>query len=257
MSANEKKSITSAIIVNSVSAAIVHDTHKEKNSLILVAYSKGSTLEDIHFTSLKMPKHLCTREDLLNAVCAAEGVRSITYVDYDGTDKDIYICRPREGAVIDFVERDDVRNKFIDGFAELEASSLKFSCEPILLKPQKPFTAVVSYVPDGAEYPQNSLQFAIVNCYNACLLGRLFSEEEFRLETGENRRVKFEVRHFSAKCVDLSTLYIRPEIYEGDRFVSSYLTDPINVINGETMQTRAYRLAYRASFHGYYVTKAN
>ena len=257
MSVNEKKGITNSLIVNSVSAAIVCDPQKTKNSLILIAYSKGNTLADIRFTALRLPKRLCTRADFLAAIATAENVQNVTYVDYDGTNKDIYICRPKDGEVTDFVERDDARNKFSDGFAEMEASTLKFSCDPISLRPEKSSEISVSYAPNGAKYPQNSLQYAIVNCYNACLLGRLFSEEEFHLETGENQRVKFEVRSVAAKYVDLSTLYIRPEIYEGDQFVSSYLTETINVINGETMQTKTYRLIYRASFHGYYITRAN
>ena len=85
----------------------------------------------------------------------------------------------------------------------------------------------------------------------------MFSRDEFHLETGDGTRVNIEVRAVSAKYVDLSTLYIRPEIIEGDNFVSSYITETMNVINGDEMLTRAYKLSYRTVFNGYYIERAN
>ena len=256
---DKKQGVVNGLVINSIGAAISYDAEKDKNSLIVVAYSKGRSNEDIRFTTIKTPKKTqYTRQDFIDAVRSAEGVRNVTYVDYDGTDKDIYVCRPKEGDVYDFVERDDVRNRYVDGFAEVEASNLKFAVGDITLtKPGKPLEVEVSYNPTGSEYAINGLEFAFINAYNACILGRMFSRDEFQLETGDGGRAKYEVRSVSAKYVDLSTLYVRPECNEGDSFVSSYVTETMNVINGDEMITRAYKITYRASFNDYYLTRTN
>ena len=160
MSANDKKQgVVSGIVVNSISAAIVYDAQKEKNSLIVIAYSKGDAVEDIKFTAIKLPKKaLYGRNDFINAIKDAEKVRNVTYVDYDGFDKDIFICRPKDGDVYDFVDRNDMQNRFTDGFSEIESSGLKFSVNELSpIKIDKPFETVISYSPTGSEYPQNSL----------------------------------------------------------------------------------------------------
>lgn len=259
-SEDKKQGVVNGVVVNSVGAAIAYDAEKEKNSVIILAYSKGNSNDDIRFTSIKPSKKgLLTRDDFIDAIRSAEKVRNVTYVDYDGTDKDIYVCRPCEGDVYDFVERDDIRNRYVDGFAEIEASNLKFSVDNVTApsKPMKPLDATVSFSPTGSEYSQNTLEYAVMNAYNACLIGKVFSRDEFRLETGDGGRVKYEIRSVAAKYVDLSTLYVHPEINEGDNFVSSYVTEPMNVINGDEIITRIYKISYRATFDDYYLTRVN
>ena len=259
MAGNDKiQGVRCGLVLKSIAAAIAVDVEKEKNSCIIIAYAKGDTIEDIRFTAVKLPKkETYQREDFLSAICHAENVKGLSYVDFDGKDKDIYICRPNEGDVFDFVGRDDIRNRYVDGFAEVEASHLNFTTDTVQVKPGKLLDITVSYSTDGIEFSQNSLQYAIINAFNACLLGRILSREEFHLETGDGSRVKYEIRSVSAKYVDLSTLYIKPEINEGVRFVSSYVTEPMNIINGDEITTRVYRFSYRASFNGYYVTRIN
>ena len=258
--ANSKKiqGARNCLIVKSIAAAISIDEQKKKNSCIIIAYAKGDSVEDICFTAIKLPKSKTyRRDDFLSAVCHAENADSLTYIDFDGKDKDIYICRAKDGEVYDFVERNDVKNSYIDGFAEIEASSLKFSVNPVQIDFDKFPDVNVSYNPDGIAYERNSLQYALVNAFNACLLGKVLSGEEFHLETGDGTRVKYEVRTFSAKYVDPSTLYIRPQTNEVDSFINSYVTEPMNVIDGDEMITKVYKLVYRASFNGYYVTRQN
>ena len=258
MSANDKRQdLAKELVINSIGAAIAYDFKKEKNSSIIIAYSVGDKNEDVKFTAVRLPKRTMEREDFLSAIISAEGVNRASYVDYDGLDKDIYICRPRDGEVYDFVARDTVTNRYVSGFAEIEASNLKFATDPIAVKHGEILEVSVSYSAHGAGYQVNGLEFAIVNAFNACLLGRLFSREEFRLETGDFKRAKIEVRAHSAKYVDLSTLYIKPEVVEGDDFVSAYHTEPVNVIDGEDMTAKVYRIEYRASFNGYYISRIN
>ena len=259
MASNDKiHGVERGLIIRSVAAAITIDEEKEKRSSIIIAYAVGDSAEDVRFVAIKLPKkHLYEREDFLSAICHAENVKNITYVDFDGKDKDIYICRARAGAAYDFVERDKFANRFVDGFAEVESFNLKFETNATDIKTDTKLDIKVDYNIDAVVYPENSLKYAVINAYNACLLGRLFSHEEFQLETGEHLRAKIEIRGISSKFIDLSTLYVKPEIIEGEEFVSSYITEPINVINGEEMSTKVYRLLYKKSLNDYFIVKAD
>ena len=246
------------LIVKSVAAAITIDAEKEKKSSIVIAYAVGDLAEDIRFTAIKLPKkNLYRREDILSAICHAENSKDITYVDFDGKDKDIYVCCARTAEAYYFVERDKVRNRFVDGFAEIEAFNLNFETNVTEIKQDISLDIEVTYNIEPALYEKNSVQYAIVNAYNACLLGRAFSRPEFQLETGEEERAKIEIRGVPSRFIDLSTLYIKPEMIEGEKIVSSYITEPINVINGEEMSTKIYRLSYKKSLNDYIIAKAD
>ena len=247
-----------SVVIKSIGAAIVLDTEKDKNSSVILAYAKGDSAGDICFTAMPLPKKkLYTRSDFLSAICQAENVKNITYVDFDGKDKDIYVCRAKDGNVYDFVERDERENKFSRDFAEIEASCLDFSTEPVSVKHYKPLEVSVRYDRSTPEYPENGIQYAITNAFNACLLGRLFTMEEFQLETGDGERVKYEVRSVPAKYIDLNTLYIKPEVFIGEKRVSTYVTEEMKVIDGVETSTKIYKLAYRPSANDYYITKKN
>ena len=250
--------VVKGVVIKSIGVAIALDTEKEKNSSIIVAYAKGDAFEDIRFTAMPLPKkQLYNRASFLSAICQAENVKNVTYTDFDGKDKDIYVCRAREGDVYDFVERDDSKNKYLSDFAEIEASCLDFVSEPVSVKHYKPLTVSVRYDRSAPEYPENSIEYAVTNAFNACLLGRLFTREEFRLETGDGERVKFAVRSVPSRYVDLTTIYVKPEIFVGEKRVSAYVTEEIKVINGNEMSTRIYKLAFRPSANDYYITKMN
>ncbi len=252
---DRKQGIEKGIILNSISAAVHYNVTKPKDSLIMVSYSKGNSIEDIGFVSLKVPVRApYKREDFIKAICSAEGVRNLTYVDFDGKDKDIYICRPREGEVYEFVDRDEAANRYVDGFAEIEASHLRFGVELPKINVQKPLDIKFRYDPN-ADYAADSLEYAAVNAFNACLLGKIFSGEEFQLETGDGKRVKYEVRKVSAKYIDISTLYIHPEVTDGVKYVSSYTTEPMNVINGDETISKVYKITYNPTFKNYYVSR--
>lgn len=252
----KKQGIEKGIILSSISASIYYDSNKPKDSLVIVSYSKGDANEDVKFVVLKAPvKGPFKREDIIKGICEAEKIRNLTYVDFDGKDKDIYICHPGEGEVYEFVERDETKNRYIDGFAEVEASQLRFSANIPKLSFKKPIEIDISFDPDAPGRDQNGLEYAIYNAYNACILGKMFSKEEFHLETGDGERVKYEVRTTPSKYIDLSTLYIHPQINEGNKFVTTYITEPINVINGDEMQTKTYKITYSNKFKGYYISR--
>lgn len=253
---DRKQGVEKGIILNSISAAMYTDLKKPKDSLIIVSYSKGNSIEDVKFVAMKPPVRApYKREDFIKAICSAENVRNLTYVDYDGKDKDIYICRKREGDVYEFVDRDETANRYVDGFAEIEASYLKFSVTIPKISFTNPLDFKFEYDPETPEYGEDSLEYAAINSFNACLLGKIFSGVEFQLETGDGNRVKYEVRKVSAKYVDLSTLYVRPDIIDGYKYVSSYTTEPMTIIDGNENMERVYKIAYKPIFKNYYVAK--
>ena len=260
MANNDKtQGVENGLIVKSIGTAIAIDAKKEKKSSIIIAYAVGEGTSDIRFTAIRLPKkQLYGTDDFLSAICKAEKVKNITYCDFDGTDKDIYVCRNKDGNVYDYVERDHKTNKYGVGFAEIETSTLKFETNVTEIEDTETVLDIkVTHNIAAAEADPASLQYAVVNAYNACLLGIMFSHEEFQLETGEGKRVKIEVRSTPSRYIDLSTLYVKPEIIEGDKFVNTYVTEPINVINGRDMSTRVYRLAYRKSQESYYIAKCD
>jgi hypothetical protein len=217
MAVNDKaQGVKSGLIISSVSCAIALDKQKEKKSCIVIAYAIGGG-DDIRYTAIKLPKkQTYKRDDFLSAICQVEKVTQLTYVDFDGKDKDIYVCRAKEGEVFDFVERDNLKNSFGEGFAEIESSQLRFATTATEAVVDEKNAFEVAYNIEASKYEKDSLQYAVINAYNACLLGRIFSLEEFQLETADRERVKYEIRAVSAKYIDLQTLYIKPEIIEGE-----------------------------------------
>ena len=258
MASNEKiQGVSCGIIVKSIATAIALDLPKHKKSCIVVAYLLTDNADDVKFIALKLPKKTLTREDVLYAIKKVEGGKAITYVDFDGKDKDIYVCRAKDGDVYDFVERDEIKNKYADGFAQIESGLLKFTTNATDFKFDEQIDAQVTFRPEAERYEKDSFQYAIINAFNACLLGKAFSHNEFQLETGDGVRAKIEVRTVSAKYVDLSMIYVKPEVIEGENIINSYLTEPVNVIDGNDMSQRSYRLVYRRSMNDYVITRCD
>lgn len=258
MASNEKiQGVSCGIIVKSIATAIALDLPKHKKSCIVVAYLLTDNADDVKFIALKLPKKTLTRNDVLTAIKRVEGGKAITYVDFDGKDKDIYVCRSKDGEVYDFVERDDMKNRYVDGFAEIESGLLKFSTNATDFKYDDKIDAKVTFRPEVEKYERDTFCYAIINAYNACLLGKVFSRSEFQLETGDGERAKIEVRTISAKYVDLSIIYVKPEIIEGENVINSYLTEPVNVIDGYDMSQRSYRLVYRRSMNDYVISRCD
>ncbi|MBO5851992.1 MAG: hypothetical protein J6R29_06650 [Clostridia bacterium] len=258
MSSNERiQGVNSGLIIKSIGTAITLDPPKHKNTSIIVAYLIKDNANDVQFVAIKPSKKVLTRKEVLSAISKVEGRKEIYYLDFDGKDKDIYVCRENSGEVYDFVERDVASNKYVKGFAEIESAIIPFEADVKDFKINQKLKATVNYTPIAPEYENGSLRYAIINAYNACLLGKAFSREEFHLETGDGERVKVEVRSLRSKYVDLSTLYVKPEAYEGEKLVNSYVTETINVINGNDMEKKTYRLSFKKSLNDYFIAKCD
>ena len=249
--------VENGLIIKSIGTAIALDPPKNKNTCIIIAYLITDNVNDVKFIAIKPPKKSLTRADVLSIISKIEDSKRVFYLDFDGKDKDIYVCREKSGDVYDFVERDLASNKYVDGFAEIESSLLPFVAEIPELKINQLLDAKVEYSVLSSDYESGSLQYAIVNAFNACLLGKVFSSEEYQLETGDGERIKIEVRSIRSKFVDLSTLYVKPETLIGERCVNSYLTETMNVINGYDMEKKTYRLSFKKTLNNYSVAKCD
>ena len=85
--------------------------------------------------SVPLPKKkLFTREELLAIVARIEKAKTVQYLDYDGKEKDIYVCRPEHGEIIEIVPRNLRDNRFEEGFAEIQSDILSFGLKTGTIK---------------------------------------------------------------------------------------------------------------------------
>lgn len=244
-----------SLILTSLSACVTVPTEKKHKTCIILAYAVGHDASDIRFTAMPLPKkELYTRADFLAAICKVEKVRYVSYKEYNGTEKDIYICRPATGEVVDFVARDEIQDRFTEGFSEIESDFLRFGLPTPRIKIGKRLEADISYQPKPS-YERDSYEYAVTNAYSACLLGRLFSQDDFRLESEENKRVKYEVRSTHSKYASSDTLYIRPIKQDPDSPVRDYETEPFTVIDGVDRTQKIYKITYRTTLKDYLLTR--
>ena len=242
-------------MLKSMGLCVANPTGRKNRPCVRIAYAMGNTEGDIHMVSVPLPKKkLFTREELLAIVARIEKAKTVQYLDYDGKEKDIYVCRPEHGEIIEIVPRNLRDNRFEEGFAEIQSDILSFGLKTGPIKIGKRIEAEII---EDLEYTRDSYEYALSNAYNACLLGRVFSRPEFQLETEDNRRVKYEVRLLTYKYVDFSTLYVRPEKMVGRDMVLSYLTEPINVIDGDDMSQKIYRICYMKRDMDYFITRGD
>ena len=255
--ANQKE--YSDFIVNSIGAAIAEPDDKKKPPYVIICYSAKGT-RDYHFTLLDLPKKnkMYTEKDILDAIKASEGVRNVTYRDSSGRERDIYLCRPDEGKITDVVERDSEANCFVGPFSEVLKSRLRFSIDSldsVVWKPTRRLDMKIS-LSNEAKYEPDTYEFAVINAYNACLLGRVFEREELQIETRDKRRVKFEVRAGESDFVKEDCLFVSPVCREVEGVVDYYLTEKFNYIDGSEVSVRQYKITYTNRLSDYNIIRA-
>ena len=246
MAANKKNSGTD-FIVKSIGVCLAQPNDKKKPSKVAIAYK---TAEGVKFIFMKEPtKTKATRETFLSAIADAEGVKHVTYVCCDGLPKDIYVCREDKGVVTDLVERDYVTNRFVDGFVEIFASALTFSIECSVDYAKsfgQPFTAEIT---SGAEsrFAKDTYEYALLNAYNACLLGCILESEELQLETRSGEKVKFAFRKTNTAFLVQDTMFIYP-VYKGlSEDIDYYVTEEFSYIDGKIEKIK-YKIFYTNRF---------
>ena len=255
--ASNKSTPGTDLIIKSIGVCLAQPNDKKKPPKVAIAYKKGEDIDSVRFVFIKMPvKTNADRNTFLSAIANAEGVKNVTYVGCDGLPKDIYVCREDKGTVTDIIERDYVNNCYPDGFTEIFATSLKFSIEQpgdYAKSFDKAFKVEISAGID-AGYAKDSYEYAIINAYNACLLGCVFEREELQLETRSGQKVKFEFRKTNTAFVVQDKLYIYPVFKGLSDCIDYYKTEEFRYIDGD-MNKLVYRIMYTNRLNDYNLVK--
>ena len=246
-------------IISSVGAAIAEPNDKKKSPYVIICYTARGT-KDYHFTLLDFPKKnkLYTEKDILDAIKDAEGVKNATYLDSAGRERDIYFCRPDVGKITDVLVRDYERNAYEGRVSEVLKSRLRFSidgAESVVWRSGRKIDMKISMSSED-KYEPDTYEFAAVNAYNACLLGRVFEREELQIETKDKRCVRFEVRVGDSDFLKEDCLFINPVCREVEGLVDYYLTEKFNYIDGSDVSVRQYKIIYTNRLSDYNIVRA-
>jgi len=249
----KKKGIASDFIITSIGACVAEPEDKKKDPCVIIAYSTGTGKDAIKFTSIGFPgkNKLYNENDIFGAIMAVEKVKNVTYTDSEGRPKDIYFCRAGEGKVTDVIERDYETRKYKGRMAEILSSPLKFALDEELVLPIKSGKNINVNIIGATDctYAEGSYEYAIINAFNACLLGSVFDNQALRLETKSGRRVRIEIRTESSDIVEDAILYVRPVMENG--VLAGYVTEQFNYIDGKELSSRAYKITYKNRFNDY------
>lgn len=254
-----KKDAGSDLIVNSIGICLAEPNDRKKPSKIVIAYKLGDDIDSVRFVFIKPPvKGKADRTTLLDAIAEAEDVRNVTYVGCDGLEKDIYVCREDKGRVTDVIERDYERNCYPQGYTEVFSSALKFSIKQGCDYAKTWDKSVkLEIAVDGADagYEKDSYEYAVINAYNACLLGSVFESEELQIETRSGEKVKFEFRKSNTTFVVQDKLYIYP-VYKGlSECIDYYVTEEFRYIDGTDAQKIVYKIIYTNRVNNYKIVR--
>jgi hypothetical protein len=194
MADNKEKNKWSDFIVASIGACLAAPEEKKSDPCIVVAYI-ASGEKTVSYLTMELPSKnkLYTRADFLAAIKTAEGVKNVTYTGAAGNEKDVYFCRSHEGKIIDVVDRDYEKNRYNGDISEIFSGRLKFlisNIDELSFKSGKTFNLKIIGANENL-YEENTYEYAIVNAFNAFLLGR------FDKSAGvDNDHIRFDIlRH--------------------------------------------------------------
>ncbi len=258
LSEKQKKIAVLDLSVISIGACVAIPNEKKKKPCVVIAYmteENGSV--SFVMADLLPKKALHTPETLLTAIMRAEGVKHVTYNDPEGRPKNICFCRPAAGIVTDILDRDYVDGHYQNGITEIYEGLIKFRIDNPELLVTKHGKKINLTITGATEcfYEPDSYEYAIVNAYNACLLGSILEREELRLETREKERIRLEFRVGSSAYVDDHVLYINPVLADGTGLVEYYTTEEFQYIDGDDLSCRAYKIKFSNRFNMYNVTR--
>ena len=252
---NDAKTGVSELVVHSIGISPME--FAKKGYIAIVAYMINAE-QEIRFTALEFSqKKLLTRESILNGIANAENVKRVSYIDEFSLPKDIYVCRKDEGEIIDVVDRDYEHQTFGEDFAEIASVKTRFVIKDYNAKEIKAgrcFKYDIEYSFTHSGYEENSNEYAILNAYNSCLLGKAFCKEELRLSTKDGSRVKLEVKRAHSFYYDSKVLYLKPEV-NSENLLDYYLTEEFNYVDGAELLSRTFKLQFRDK--GYSIIRAN
>lgn len=238
------------LVIKSIGACLVD---REGQTGVVIAYK---TSQGVSFCFMPVNREKkSTYEDFFTAIKKAEKVKHLTYGCEANGKKNIYLCRETEGKITDIVERNFIYNRFEEGFSEIAAGRIRFKLTELSpeLKPQVVFN--LNLTGGNNEYEQESAEYAIVNAYNACLLGEVFDSEELNIETKYKRKVNVEVKEDTGAYVDENVLLVRPVITVAGGAVDYYETEKFYFIDGEDSSLCAYKIKYTNHWGKYIITR--
>ncbi|MBR2970885.1 MAG: hypothetical protein IKC48_03720 [Clostridia bacterium] len=250
----EKNKASDLVLLSVGACPALPKAKRQPHGLIIAYISEPSGKPSFLFVGLPK-KGLYGRQDILDFIKEAENVKHVTYMDDKGRDKDIRLCRNDSGTIIDVAPRNEDANSFVDGFAEVTAAPLRFVAdmdEGTVLKEEKPFTVDISYASECKH--RDGYCYAIVNAYNAAVLGLVFDRDELQLETREGKRVRIEVRNANIAVVEENVMYVAP-ITASEGVIDYYLTEEFNYIDGNEASTRKYKISYSSRLSAYRIIR--
>lgn len=254
----KKTEVGSELCLTSVGVCLAPSEDKKRPPCLIIAYRTEETVRFV--ATAYSAKKEYDRESLLSAIAKAEGVKCVSCIGKDGSAKDLCICREDKGKILDFVARDYSQNRFVDGFAEVLSSNLKFKVSSDLADFIKKFDKPLEFrigTTTTESYAKDSYEYAIINAYNACLLGTIFEREELQLETKGRKKIKIEVRTNASSFVEQDVLYVKP-VFRGENEVADYyVTEEFQRIDNEDgygqsgKDVCAYKIGYTDRFKDY------
>jgi len=120
-------------------------------------------------------------------------------------------------------------------------------------KEEKPFTVEINYASE-CKHQADGYCYAVVNAYNAALLGLVFDREELQLETREGKRVRIEVRRANVSVVEEDIMYVAP-VTASEGVTDYYLTEEFNYLDGNEASTRKYKISYSTRLCAYRIIR--
>ena len=255
---SQGKGASTALLIKSIAACVATPSEKKKQPCVVVAYALKELGQEVFFLALPLPSKnkLLRAEDIFEAIRNAEGADNVSYLDDESRTLDILFCRAEEGKAFDVVERDSEKNCYTEGFAEVTSAKLRFRAEQFANSAWK-YNEKMSFKFTAAkdESERDSYEYAVVNAYNACLLGKVFRREELYLETRDRKRVKLEVRNVTSKYLTEDVLYVHPVSRDADGYIDYYVTEEFNYNDGKTLSQRAYQIRYMERLGDFNVTR--
>ena len=223
----------------------------DKHSCVVLCYAFS---DYIKFINIPYPKNKYDYQDLINVIKSVENVKKVQYSFSNGENRQIFICRKRDGKVNDIIERDYINNRFCGDFSQIVSSKLKFGISNELKQEKNYKTYSVEISPNINGQDDDAYKYTVLNAYNACLLGKVFFSEEFDMETKYGKHIKVEVR-VDKSSYDESLLNITPVYNSISGIVDYYETEKFSYIDGKSNIEKTYQIFYFSRIKDYEIRR--
>lgn len=238
------------LILSSIGACVAQADTKQESVVTAYCWEGG----EVKFLLMPVPKKANYKvKDFLDAIAKAEKVKNVIYRNENNTDRPVYMCREQLGKIKDVVDRDVKADRFIKGFCEIAALKINLSLFEKNIKMKQGVSCSFIFKNTVSEYGKDSLEYAIVNAYNAALLGLIFGKTLF-LETKYGEPIRHEIR-IKKGAPDDSVMDVTPIINPVYGYVDSYETETFHRIDDDGRIVCKYRIIYNPRGSNYTVKR--